>query len=173
MAHFRQHCFLYLSVHLAVEEVWGHPAQHHQWVLLYRPVHSLSSHHLQSPVVCLVMYTSLLLWFFVQITIKKKREKNNTKHTIHQLSVFCWSIPCTIFHHPSLPFLFLRGALTTSFLLLFLFCPFPPTTRWFLDAGSTSNWLQTHKSRKHAFLYCNTDPPGATAECSSTYMALL
>lgn len=34
------------------------------------------------------------------------------------------------------PFFFLRGTLTTSFLLLFLFCPFPPTTRWFLDAGS-------------------------------------
>lgn len=53
------------------------------------------------------------------------------------------------FHVHTVPFFFLRGALTTSFLLLFLFCLFPPTTCWFLDAGSTSTWLRTHKNRKH------------------------
>lgn len=84
MAHFRQHCFLCLCVHLAVEEVWGHPAEHHQRVLLYGPVHSLSGHHLQSLVVRLVMCTALLLWFFVQITII--REKTTTTQNTQSIS---------------------------------------------------------------------------------------
>lgn len=140
-----------MCAHLAVEQVWGHPAEHHQRVLLYRPVHSLSGHHLQSFVVRLVMCRGSFLWFFGQITNthKKQQQQHKNTHTIRQLSVVCRSIPCMNFYPHTVPFFFLRGALTTSFLLLFLFCPFPPTTCWFLDAGSISNWLQTHKNRKH------------------------
>lgn len=83
-------------------------------------------HHVQG-------FVSLVLW-----AENKPKVKQHQKYT---LSIFCLSVSMLTFLSPNtIPFLFLRGAFTISFLLLFLFNPFPPTNRWFLDAGSTFNW---------------------------------
>lgn len=50
---------------------------------------------------------------------------------------FYWSV-----FSQTAPFFFLRGTFRTSFLVLFLFIPFPPTTRWIREAGSTVNWWE-------------------------------
>lgn len=101
------------SVYLAVEEVWGHPAEHHQRVLLNRPIDSLSGHHLQSPVVGLVVCNASLFWFF--------RQRQTQSETTKKCTQFFWWIGfvaylSSFYEEPSQPpfcfssfsFLFLR-----------------------------------------------------------------
>lgn len=124
----------------------GHPAEHHQGVLLHRPGHPLSGHHLQSPVVGLVVCRQSFLWLYKNTPQRKPSDVGLSFSYLH-----------------SLPFLFLRGALATSFLALFLFCPFPPTTCWFLDEGSISSCYGDTTAGNHAKLHLKTRNKTLTA----------
>lgn len=77
---------VFVCVYLAVEQVRGHTAEHHQWVFLYRPIDSLSGHHFQSPVVRLIVGRAAFPWLF---------KANNTRtqfvsfpFSVHQIHAF-------------------------------------------------------------------------------------
>lgn len=103
---------VFVCAYLAVEQLWGHTAEHHQGVFLYRPVNSLSGHPLQSSVVSLVVGRQALLGLF---TAKNKQ-------TICQWSlVFSPSVKCVIFLSSRCTFLLLAWGLDD---LLFTSLPF-------------------------------------------------
>ncbi len=124
---------------------------------------------------CLVIifkaWWSAASWAGVRFLGSLRQKQTHTeiqKHTFCQLSQFSLSVTWINFYARAVPFFFLRGTLTTSFLFLFLFRLFPPTTSWFLDAGSMATW-----KTKGTLLACFNESGDTQHEISATKSLLV